>query len=236
MKKLAIISIMFLGLYGSFNSIAQNQMDHSYWDQLLLINVSSDGTLNYEGFKRDILLFDKYFNSIALTWPHLNAPKAEKIAYWVNIYNALVIKMVIDNYPVKSINDIKNAWTQKRITINDIPYSLDDIEHNILRKMKEPRIHFLLNCAVKSSPRLYNRAFTSENIMTLLKEKAKEYINDTNINLVSTEEAKISKVFLWYKSDFNKGNIVSFFNTYSDTKINPSSKISFVKYDWNLKD
>jgi len=182
MKKLTIIITLFFWLYGGFNSIAQNPIDHSYWDQLLLINVSSNGDLNYEGFIRDKSLFDKYFNSVAINWPNLNAPKREKIAYWVNLYNALIMKVVIDNYPVKSINDISNVWTQKRITINGIPYSLDDIEHNILRKMKEPRIHFLLNCSVKSSPRLYNRAFTSRNIMNLLKEKAKEFINDRNMN------------------------------------------------------
>ncbi len=233
MKKLTIIIAIFIGF---FNSTAQNRIDHMPWDQLLLLNVSNEGDVDYRGFIRDKFLFNEYFNSLATNSPNETTPKVEKMAYWVNLYNAIVMKMVIDNYPVSSINDINNPWKQKQITIKGNSYSLDDIEHNILRKMKEPRIHFLLSCAAKSSPKLWNRAYTGRNILDALKEKTDQYINDRNINRISAKETKLSKVFEWYRDDFNHGNIVGFYNTYADTKISKNSKVSFLEYDWSLNE
>ncbi|KAA1247605.1 DUF547 domain-containing protein [Aquimarina sp. RZ0] len=236
MKKLYIC--FGLIVVSSFFSIstAQNRIDHMPWDQLLLLNVSTDGEVNYKGFIRDKFLFNEYFNSLATNHPYINTPENEKLAYWVNLYNAIVMKMVIDNYPVTSINDIKNPWKQKQIVINDTSYSLDDIEHNILRKMNEPRIHFLLSCAAKSSPKLWNRAYTARNVQQALQEKTVEYINNRNYNRITAQDAKISKVFEWYKNDFNEGDVIKFINTYATTKIDPRSTISYLEYDWSLNE
>lgn len=236
MKKLILLIMICFGSSCFFSINAQNHIDHMKWDQLLLLNVSSDGDVDYKGFIRDKFLFKEYFDSLSLNSPNSTTSKTERIAYWVNLYNAIVMKMVIDNYPIKSINDIKKPWKQKQIKIEGISYSLDDIEHNILRKIEEPRIHFLLSCAAKSSPKLWNRAYTGENLMAALQVKTEEYINDKNINVVSARDAKISKVFEWYQDDFNKGNIVDFFNIYATVKIKKNSKISYLEYDWSLNE
>ncbi|KAA1244108.1 DUF547 domain-containing protein [Aquimarina sp. RZ0] len=216
------------------NVKAQNRIDHTLWDQLLLLNVSKDGIVDYQGFIRDKFLFNKYFKSLSTQRPEKKSSKEEKLAYWVNLYNAIVLKMIIDNYPVESINDIKKPWKQKQITIDNKQYSLDDIEHTVLRKMNEPRVHFLLNSGSKSSPKLWNMAYTSRNINKALEEHTKQFINDPSKNSIKKDNVLISEVFEWYKNDFNDGNIIAFINEYSDIKIQKKSKKRYKKYDWSL--
>ncbi|WP_299218014.1 DUF547 domain-containing protein [uncultured Aquimarina sp.] len=229
-------TVLALLMSKSFQTKAQDHIDHMVWDQILLINVSDDGKVNYPGFIRDKFLFDKYFKSLSENYPAENSSKEEKLAYWINLYNAIAMKMIIDNYPVKSINDIENPWKQKQIIVNGTKYSLDDIEHTILRKMNEPRIHFLLNCATKSSPKLWNRAYTARNIMTALEDKSYQFINNAAKNVITDEKVNVSMVFQWYKDDFKEGDIVSFINQYSDTKINKIMNGEYMEYDWSLNE
>ena len=236
MKNVYILFITIILSSINNNTNAQEHIDHMVWDQLLLINVSNEGKIDYKGFIRDKFLFDEYFTSLSNNYPSQDSEDTEKLAYWVNLYNAIVMKMIIDDYPVKSINDIKNPWKKKSITINNISYSLDDIEHTVLRKMNEPRIHFLLNCAATSSPKLWNRAYTHRNITTALEERTIDYINDPSKNSISENEIGISKVFEWYVNDFDDGNIISYLNKFSKTKIKKGTDIKYLDYDWNLNE
>lgn len=236
MKKFLIFTVLTLFSFTTDVQAQKNHIDHMVWDQLLLLNVSNDGKVDYKGFIRDKFLFDKYFKSLSTNYPAENSETTEKLAYWVNLYNAIVMKMVIDHYPIKSINDLENPWKKKSITINNKEYSLDDIEHKVLRKMNEPRIHFLLNCAATSSPKLWNRAYTSRNITQALEEKTIEYINDPSKNLVASDNVKLSKVFEWYAKDFDNGNIKNYVNQYAREKIQNSIKIAYLEYDWSLNE
>ncbi|GAA0729237.1 DUF547 domain-containing protein [Aquimarina litoralis] len=236
MKKFLIFAVLTLFSFITDVQAQKNHIDHMVWDQLLLLNVSNEGKVDYKGFIRDKFLFDKYFKSLSTNYPAESAETTEKLAYWVNLYNAVVMKMVIDHYPIKSINDLENPWKKKSITINNKEYSLDDIEHKVLRKMDEPRIHFLLNCAATSSPKLWNRAYTSRNITQALEEKTIEYINDPSKNLVANDDVKLSKVFEWYAKDFNNGDIKNYVNQYAKEKIQKSSKIAYLEYDWSLNE
>ncbi len=146
------------------------------------------------------------------------------------------MKMIIDHYPINSINDLENPWKKKSITVNNIQYSLDDIEHTILRKMDEPRIHFLLNCAATSSPKLWNRAYTKKNITQALEESTTNYINDPTKNLITNDRVMISKVFEWYAKDFDNGDIKSYINRYAKEKISSTSTIEYMDYDWSLNE
>ncbi|SEL42201.1 Protein of unknown function, DUF547 [Aquimarina amphilecti] len=235
-KKYLLLAIIAILSFVSNLEAQNNHIDHMVWDQLLLLNVSNDGKVDYKGFIRDKFLFDKYFKSLSTNYPSENSDDTEKLAYWVNLYNAIVMKMIIDHYPVKSINDLKNPWKKKSIEINNIKYSLDDIEHTILRKMDEPRIHFLLNCAATSSPKLWNRAYTNRNITKALEERTIEYINDPSKNIITNNEVNISKVFDWYAKDFDNGDIKSYINRYSKVKIDKSSKMNYLEYDWSLNE
>lgn len=234
-RKYTFILISIFALIGS-KTKAQNRIDHTLWDQLLLLNVSEDGTVDYQGFIRDKFLFNKYFESLAMQHPEKETNKEEKLAYWVNLYNAIVLKMIIDNYPVTSINDIKKPWKQKQITINNKAYSLDDIEHTVLRKMNEPRVHFLLNCASKSSPKLWNMAYTGRNISTALETHTKQFINDPTKNNIKKDEIVISEVFEWYKDDFNNGDVLAFIKAHSNINIQKKPKKRYKKYDWSLNE
>lgn len=223
-------------MFGLAPQIEAQHASHSVWDRILILNVSEDGKVNYEGVIRDSSLFYQYFRSLSDTPPNDDWSREEKLAYWINVYNAVAMKMIIDNYPVKSINDLHDPWNQKFFRIKDKRYSLDEIEHNILRKFNEPRIHFLINCAAASSPRLWNMAYTKDNISHALEERTREFINDTSKNIVDRNNTKISKVFEWYKKDFYDGDIVRFINQYSITKIKEIPNNGYMEYNWSLNE
>ncbi|KZS41051.1 hypothetical protein AWE51_24085 [Aquimarina aggregata] len=215
---------------------AQNNVDHSVWDQLLILNVSEVGKVNYKGVMKDSSLFYEYFRSLSQNPPTDEWSREEKLAYWVNAYNAIALKMIIDNYPVESINELHDPWKQRFFKVNDKRYSLDDIEHEVLRKFDEPRIHFVINCASNSSPKLLNMAYTAENINEALEKCTTMFINDPSKNTITSSEVKVSKIFEWYKDDFNNGNVVDFINQYANVKINKIPKKGYVEYDWSLNE
>lgn len=214
-----------------------NVVDHSAWDGLLKKYVADNGDVNYKGFKKDAKLLYNYIGYLATKVPSENWSKQEKLAYFINVYNANTIKLIIDNYPTKSIKDISSPWSKNRIKIGGEDFSLSDIEHEILRKMDEPRIHFAINCASVSCPKLLNSAYTSENVAQLLDKATKGFIANSKKNIISEHRLQLSKIFQWYKSDFTKnGSLIDYINQYSKVKIQKNATISFLDYDWNLNE
>ena len=123
------------------------KVDHSIFNSLLKANVTSDGAVNYEGFKKNSN-FKVYLNLLYTAKPNnSNWSKDEKLAFWINAYNAYTIKLINDNWPLKSIKDIENPWTGNLYPVGGEFVSLNDIEHKVLRKMQEPRVHFAIVCA-----------------------------------------------------------------------------------------
>lgn len=235
MKTLKTLSFNILFLF-FLNTHAQETVDHSSWDQILVLNVTDEGLVDYDGVTNDVVVFYKYFRYLQNVSPKDTWSKEEKIAYWLNVYNATVMKMIVDEYPITSINQLENPWKRKAFKSNNIRYSLDDIEHKILRKFGDPRIHFLLNCGSMSSPRLWNRAYTSENISYALDERTREFINDPQRNQINSQIVRISQLFEWYEDDFLSHNIdvIDFINEYSTITINKKIRKKYVAYDWNL--
>jgi hypothetical protein len=210
-------------------------IDHTQWNALLSKYVSKDGKVNYKGFKKDEKALQHYLEILQKNTPLNSWTKNEKLAYWINAYNAFTIRLILDHYPVKSIKDIRDPWGKEFITIGKNTYSLEDIEHKILRKMNEPRIHFAINCASYSCPNLSNKAYTQENLEQQLEAAAKHFVNDASKNSISKETIEISKIFNWFSSDFKKyGTIIAFLNTYSTVKIDSNAKIKYKSYNWNL--
>jgi hypothetical protein len=161
----------------------------------------------------------------------------KKMAFWINAYNAFTIDLIIDNYPVSSILNLDGGktWDVKRITLGGKKYSLNQIENEILRPVfKDPRIHFALNCAAKSCPPLYNKAFTAENLERALEQRTRQFINDANFNSLTAEKASVSKIFEWYAADF--GDLKTYLNKYAVEKLNNSTAIGFLKYNWALNE
>lgn len=222
-----------LNVYGNENNV----VDHSAWDKLLKKYVSDDGDVNYKEFKTDVELLNNYINYLSTKIPTENWSKQEKLAYFINVYNANTIKLIIDYYPIKSIKDIKNPWSKNRIKIGDEDLSLSVIENKILRKMNEPRIHFAINCASVSCPILLNLAYTSKNADALLEQAANGFISNTKKNRIIEQSIQLSKIFQWYKSDFTtNGSLFNYINHYSKVKIQPDASIEYLEYDWSLNE
>ncbi len=245
MFKFASLFVSFLFSCGSpvteripyGNGIIQESLDHSSWDKLLKKHVDTDGNVNYKNFAKDIEQLENYLNYLAQNIPSKIAAKDEQLAYYINLYNAWTVKLIVENYPLKSIKDIKNPWDQKIIVLEDVYVSLGDIEHEILRKMKEPRIHFAINCASYSCPKLLNEAFTADQLEKQLQEAAINFINDPKRNRISKNKAEVSQIFNWFKKDFTvDGPLVSYLNQFAKEPFHNIEKIRYISYDWSLNE
>ncbi len=215
-----------------------NDVDHSQWNALLRKNVSSLGNVNYKGFLKDKILLESYLNMLSAKIPDANWSKSAKLAYWINVYNAFTIKLIVDNYPTKSIKNIANPWGEKFFELEGVSYSLEQVEHEVLTKMNEPRIHFAINCASYSCPNLANQAYISNTIDKQLTEVTKKFINDSLKNVITEKDIKISEIFNWFSKDFKTANtsVIDFLNKYSETKISEDAKVHYLDYNWSLNE
>lgn len=231
MQKLIIV-LAFLKL----STFVTAQPNHAAFDALLKKYVTTAGKVNYKGFKQDKTALETYIKSLADNTPTDKWSKAEKMAYWINAYNALTIKLIIDSYPLSSIQKLDNGktWDVKRFKLGAITYSLNGIENEILRPMGDARIHFAINCAAKSCPALASEAFTSQNLQSLLESRTKRFINDPKSNILKGKDLKISKIFEWYSKDFY--NVHDFINRYAVSKIPATANLGYTEYDWSLNE
>jgi len=210
---------------------------HAPFDQLLKTNISSTGKVNYKAFKANQAALDNYIKGLASNPVQSSWSKNKKMAYWINAYNAFTIKLIVDNYPVSKITDLEGGkpWDKKWIKLGDKTYSLNNIENDILRpQFKDARIHFAVNCAAKSCPPILNRAWTESNLNSNFDRQAKAFINNGAFNNITADKVELSKIFEWYGEDF--GDLITYLNKYSNTKINPSAKVTYMDYNWNLNE
>ncbi len=241
MKTLFIVLISFLSINISSSEnnkkIVFEKPNHTLWNTLSKKYINSKGDVNYKAFKKDETQLDTYLRDLARNSPKADWSKNEKLAYYINLYNAGTVKLILDNYPIKSIKDISKPWDKKWLQIADKTYSLGQIEHEILRKMNEPRIHFAINCASFSCPKLSNEAYTASNTQAKLKQATIDFINDKSRNIISTKKIQLSEIFKWFKDDFTKnGTLIEYIQPYSKIKIDSKAKINYLDYDWSLNE
>jgi len=211
--------------------------NHNMFNELLKKHVSSQGHVNYLGFKKDANKLKNYITTLSNKTPNKDWNKEDKLAYWINAYNAMTIDLILRNYPVKSIKDIDKPWDKRFWKLGNKWYNLNDIEHQILRKMDEPRIHFAIVCASISCPKLHNEAYSASNLEEQLTKVTKVFLLDTNRNEISQNSLKLSKIFQWFAKDFKQnGSIIDFISQYSDVEISSKAKKSFKTYNWDLND
>ncbi len=217
---------------------SKSNIDHSSWDVLLKKYVNKAGLVDYKGFKADEAKLEDYLTMLSKNEPSKDWSVQELLAYYINIYNAATVKLIVENYPTESIKNIDGNWTKGRVSIGKRELSLGGIENGILRKMNEPRIHFAINCASISCSKLLNEAFTAAKINEQLDRVTKEFVNSEE-NDISATNPKLSSIFDWYQKDFNvngKQNVIGYINKYSKTKINSEATITYKNYDWNLNE
>jgi hypothetical protein len=213
-------------------------VDHSQWDKLLKKHVNNKGLVDYKGFKNDRQALNSYLEKLSSYNPDNNWSVQELLAYYINLYNAYTVDLILNNYPVKSIKDISGAWTKGIVPVGGTDLSLGGIENGILRKMDDPRIHFAINCASISCPKLLDEAYTAAKINEQLDQATREFINSDK-NEISASNPKVSSIFDWYKKDYEvngKQDVIGFINQYSTTKINSSATLQYKNYDWNLNE
>ncbi|GAB5552172.1 MAG: hypothetical protein Sapg2KO_17630 [Saprospiraceae bacterium] len=214
---------------------ARAKPDHKNWNSLLAKYVNNKGDVNYAGFKADKNKLQAYLTELTNNPPETSWSRNEKMAFWINAYNAYTIKLIVDNYPTKSITSLKGGkpWDVKWIKIGTETYSLNNIENDILRpQYKDARIHFAVNCAAESCPPLLNKAWTANQLNSYFEQQAKAFINNPAYNKITANKVQVSKIFDWYKEDFD--NLIVYLNKYSNTSIKANAKVEFLEYDWAL--
>jgi len=218
----------------STQSASTQAPNHSAWNALLQKFVTAQGKVDYAGFKKSESELDAYLATLKESALEKDWGRDAAMAYWINAYNAFTIKRILNDYPVTSIQDLDGGdpWKVKWIDIDGKMYSLNNIEHDILRpQYKDPRIHFAVNCAARSCPPLPNKAFTASNLNQMLESNARAFIRNTDYN-TTTGNVRISKIFDWYGEDF--GNLKTYLNKYLATPIAEGKEIGFKEYDWAL--
>ncbi len=177
--------------------------------------------------------------------------RAEQKAYWINLYNALTVRLILDRYPVESIREIKiNAglfgggpWKGKLLKIEGEEVRLDDIEHRILRPVwRDPRVHYAVNCASMGCPNLQPEAFTAANTDRLLEQGAREYINHPRGVRIEGNRLTASSIFKWFRDDFGDSReaLVRHWLQYADEPLAGAlhgfdGKYKYT-YDWSLNE
>lgn len=250
--------LTFFGINSSFSQAAPDEISllkkttqknftnppvlHTIWNELLDKHVSVDGHVSYEGLMDDKAKLKEYLDLLSTAHPNDTWSEHEQKAYWINAYNAFTVKLILDNYPINSIKEIKkdskSPWDIQFINIESELYTLNDIEHKILKpKFNDPRIHFALNCASYSCPILLNKAFTIRKLDKTLTTITKNFINDPLRNTIDKSSVQISELFKWYNEDFTKDcSLIEFINKYSEVKVDSNATIEYMEYIWELNE
>lgn len=232
--------------------------DHSEWRRLLdtYLTKGEGGRPNLVDYGRlkaissDSAALKGYIASLERTDPE-TLSRDDRFAFWVNLYNALTVDVVVDYYPVASIRDIpispglfsKGPWGRKLVTVAGRELSLDDIEHGILRAdFKDARIHYAVNCASWSCPDLAPVPYEGEKLEAMLNEAARLYINSSRGADIRNGDLKVSSIFDWYMEDFggNEAGVLTELRKYAEPDLAAAleniSGISSYRYDWSLND
>lgn len=256
MMKKIIITILFYLIINLLTFQNLSAQTHQIFTELLNKYVKN-GLVDYKSLKNDNQL-DNYLDQLSSTNPD-EFTHDEKLAFWINVYNAFTLKVVSVNYPINSITELhtggkligyligKTVWDKEFIKISEKKYSLNDIEHKILRKMNEPRIHFAVVCASISCPEISAEAFEADKLEIQLEKSVRKFLNDSSRNHfdLKNRKAYISKIFSWFKEDFGgtDENILNFVLNYLPYDLQVDLKNNFANwsivyksYNWDLNE
>ncbi|MDZ4748847.1 MAG: DUF547 domain-containing protein [Saprospiraceae bacterium] len=246
---LLIVSGIFIAGCGTNPHGKGPVISHHAWTKLLKKHVNDEGLVNYKGFVEDKAILQLYLDDLSANPPGDHWSANDKIAYWLNAYNAFTVKLIVDYYPIQSIKDIgpenqvifvNTPWDKNIVPIGNKTITLNGIEHGILRKrFKEPRIHFALNCASISCPVLRNEAYQGSTLDHQLNDQAIRFFNDPLRNQPDPYKPQISPILNWYGGDLKKWSgltLNQYINQYATTKLNDDAPLSYLTYDWGLND
>lgn len=237
----------------SAQTVSMDTIDHSIWDELLKKYVDKNGLVNYRAFKAsdaDMTSIVEYLNQLSTAGPDKLASNDAELAFWINAYNAVTVHGILREYPTTSIRNHTakffgyNIWHDLQLYVGGNLYSLDQIEHKILRKKDEPRIHFAIVCASIGCPRLLNEAYVAAKVNEQLEENAKDFFSRSQNFRYQHEQQKmqLSSIMDWFGEDFGANQaarlkeIAKWLPTEDAQRaaIRNSVTISYLDYDWKL--
>lgn len=240
MKKIVLMLLVIIPVLVS----AQSEI-YEKWDELTgkYIKQSYREDIQFNGVDYKQLINDETFSEIINSLKTYDTSKListnQKLAFWVNIYNIAAIKVVLENDIPNSIKDAGNlfkpVWKKNAISIGGKTYSLGEIEHEILRKMDQPLIHFGIVCASLSCPDLRIEAYRPETVISQLEDNTRLFLMNKTKGLKldhSKKEVVLSPIFKWFKADFKDG-ISQLVKQYTSFEIS-TYKIKYMDYNWNL--
>ena len=227
--------------------------DFSDWDTLVKKYVAPktlEGVrlhaVDYAGLKKDSV-----FSGLVARLEAYNPASLEshesKLSFWINVYNILAAKMITDHYPIESIKDVgsffKPVWKRVAGTVGGEEHTLNDIEHEILRKMNEPRIHVAIVCASVSCPDLRREAYSAEKLNEQLDDQMEKFLRSPGKGMKLDERKNrvyLSAIFKWFAEDFaSRGGVLKYIDRYvraEERKVlnNSEIKISYLDYNWKI--
>lgn len=231
-----------------------DQIDHASWSRLLQKYVDAHGYVAYADWKandRDRTALTDYLNQLARGALDRPSPKEAQLAFWINAYNSVTVWGILREYPTTSIRNHTaklfgfNIWKDLKLSVAAKPFSLDDIEHQVLRKMGEPRIHFAIVCASVGCPRLRNEAYVADRLDMQLTTNAQAFFADRTKFTADPRSRTIavSPLLDWFGEDFGPDtaarmqaiapyvpeSVQSFTRSFS-------GDLQFLEYDWGLND
>lgn len=211
--------------FSKADSFFNNHVDHGRVDYKSIVKDRSE---------LDVL--SKMVNEIRVS----SENKTTYQAFWINGYNLLVIKSIVDNYPIKSPMDKAGFFDETTHKIGGEEITLNEIEHKMLRGVfpKEPRFHFVLVCAGLGCPPIINKAYMPNTLEAQLETQTSLAMNDPEFIQLNKNKVKISQIFEWYKSDFTQGgkSLIYFINQYRTEKLPEKTKVSYYPYNWALNE
>lgn len=231
-----------------------DKISHQSWDELLHTYVDSDGHVDYAAWKTsssDVRKLEEYLNQLSRFDEKHPASRSQQIEFWVNAYNALTVRGILREYPTSSIqNHVDrlwgyNIWRDLQLIVGDKSYSLGEIEHSILRPLKEPRVHFAMVCGSTGCPRLLNEAYSAERLEDQLNGNTRAFFADpTKCDFDSErQELRLSPILKWYATDFgsSESQVLPAIADWLPAEISPAVKAGRVKvlfgdYDWSLNE
>jgi Protein of unknown function, DUF547 len=230
-------------------------IDHSGWDRLLAryLKADADGLnrFDYKGVSQEDRAALKGYISRLARVPISTYARPEQRAFWINLYNALTVDVVLDHYPVASIRDIDispglfsdGPWGKTLVAVEDTPLALNDIEHRILRPIwRDPRIHYAVNCASAGCPNLARKAYTAAAMEPMLEAAAHDYINSPRGAHVGKDGLVVSSIYVWFQDDFGGDDkaVVAHLRRYADAPLKQAlegrTSIDGHAYDWSLNE
>lgn len=239
----------------SSRQVSMDRIDHATWNVILRKYVDTDGMVDYRALhasSTDVRAIDGYLQTLSAANPQARASRDSQLAFWINAYNAVTVRGILREYPTSSIRNHTaklygyNIWKDLQLYVGGQPYSLEQIEHEVLRKMGEPRIHFAIVCASIGCPRLLNEAYVTDRVQQQLDTNARDFFaRSQNFHYDQAgRRFHLSSILSWFDEDFGSNQAAQLrtiaawlpSDAARQAAMQNAVRVSFLDYNWNLNE